>query len=76
MRVNLGGREVNAIEADFEIGQEPWNSYMLADGGQVRVKTVVQKLLKIVDDQGNPLYDENGDPQIIVRSNVIVAASE
>jgi hypothetical protein len=63
MKVKLGdGRDVNAIEVPFEIRREEWNDYELADGGRLRVKTVVHKILKVVDDSGKQFYDSNGDP--------------
>lgn len=77
MKVKLGdGRDVNAVEVPFEIRREEWNEYELADGGRLRVKTVVHKILKVVDDEGKQLYDANGDPIMIARNNVIVSASE
>lgn len=77
MKVKLGdGRDVNAIEVSFEIRREEWNDYELADGGQLRVKTVVHKILKVVDEDGKQVYDGNGDPIMIARNNVIISASE
>jgi hypothetical protein len=77
MKVKLGdGRDVNAIEVDFEIKREEWNEYELADGGRLRVKTVVHKILRVVDENGRQVYDANGDPVMIARNNVIISASE
>ncbi len=77
MKVKLGdGRDVNAIEVPFEIKREEWNEYELTDGGRLRVKTVVHKILKVVDEDGKQLYDNNGDPIMIARNNVIISASE
>jgi hypothetical protein len=77
LKVKLGdGRDVNAIEVDFEIKREEWNEYELADGGRLRVKTVVHKILRVVDENGRQVYDANGDPVMIARNNVIISASE
>ena len=70
------GRDVNAVEAAFDIKREDWNEYELTDGGRVRVKTVVQKILKVVDDEGRQVYDGNGDPIMIARNSVVISASE
>jgi hypothetical protein len=77
VRVKLGdGRDVSAIEVPFEIRREDWNEYELADGGRVRVKNVVHKILRVVDDDGKQVYDANGDPVMIARNNVVISASE
>lgn len=70
------GRDVNAMEVAFDIRREEWNEYELSDGGRVRVKTVVQKILKVVDDEGRQVYDANGDPIMIARNSVVISASE
>ena len=70
------GRDVNAMEVAFDIRREEWNEYELSDGGRVRVKTVVQKILKVVDDEGWQVYDANGDPIMIARNSVVISASE
>ena len=70
------GRDVNAMEVAFDIRREDWNEYELSDGGRVRVKTVVQKILKVVDDEGRQVYDANGDPIMIARNSVVISASE
>ena len=70
------GRDVNAMEVAFDIKREEWNEYELSDGGRVRVKTVVQKILKVVDDEGRQVYDANGDPIMIARNSVVISASE
>jgi hypothetical protein len=77
MKVKLAdGRDVNAVEVPFEIRREEWNDYELSDGGRVRVKTVVHKILRVIDEEGKQVYDQNGDPVMIARNNVIISASE
>jgi hypothetical protein len=67
---------VFAIEQTFETKREDWNEYDLADGGHVRVKTVVQRIYRVVDPQGVPQTDEQGDPRLLVRHGTIVSASD
>jgi hypothetical protein len=67
---------VHGIEQTFETAREDWNEYVLADGGRVRLKTVVQRIYRVVDDEGKPQHDEAGDPQLIVRHGTIVSASD
>ena len=76
VRLKLGDTEVDAIEQDFEIAREEWNEYRLADGGRVRVKTSVQKIFRLLDSEGKPLYSPEGDPQVLVRHVAEIVASE
>ena len=74
-RIPLGDQEVLAIEQEFEIGREDWNVYKLLDGGRVRVKTTVARISRIVDENGNQKYNDQGEPQLVVRHKVDIAAS-
>lgn len=76
VKLKIGDQEVDAIEQDFEIGREEWSEYKLLDGGVIRVKTSVQKIFRIVDAQGQPLISPEGDPQVLVRHNTQVVASD
>ena len=75
-RIKVGDREVNAREEDFEIVREGWNEYRLLDGGSVRVKTTVARIFRVLDDDGRPVYDQDGDPQVVVRHNTQIVAAE
>ena len=75
-RIKVGDREVNAREEDFEIVREDWNEYRLLDGGSVRVKTTVARIFRVLDDEGRPVYDQDGDPQMVVRHNTQIVAAE
>ena len=72
-KVKAGDQEVSAIEQDFEIGREEWNEYRLLDGGVVRVKTTVNRIYRVVDEQGNSRYNDDGSPMMIVshKSDVV-----
>ena len=74
VKLRLGDAEVNGIEQDFEIGREEWNEYKLLDGGVIRMKTSVQQIFKIVDDDGRPVYNAQGAHQMLIRhkSDVVV----
>ncbi len=75
-RIKVGDREVNAREEDFEIVREDWNEYRLLDGGSVRVKTTVARIFRVLDDDGRPLHDQDGDPQVVVRHNTQIVAAD
>lgn len=76
VKARLGEREVDVLEMDFQTAREEWNDYQLLDGGRVRVKTVVAKILWVVDDNGNKLYNDQGEPIILVRNQVQVISSQ
>jgi len=76
VRVKVGNQEYDAIEQQFEIGNEAWNEYRLFDGGVIRVKTSVQKIFRILDANGNPAYTADGDPHVMVRHSTQVVASD
>ena len=69
------GNLVDAIIQDFHnIGGEHWNEYDLEDGTRLKVKIVVNRVLRILDEDGNPATNENGDPLVRVSSNTHVDA--
>ncbi len=76
IKVKVGNVDRDAYEVDFEIGREEWNEYKLVDGGRVRVKTTVQKIARLLDAQGKPEFTPDGDPNVVVRHNTQVIASE
>ena len=73
IRINAGGQEVDAIEVDFEIAREEWNEYKLLDGGKVRVKTTVNRIMRVVDEKGNGRNNADGTPMFVVshKSDVV-----
>jgi hypothetical protein len=70
------GQTVDAIEVDFVPKSENWAEYDLADGGRVRVKTVVQRIFRIVDDEGRPTRTDDGDPAVVVRHGALIVSSD
>jgi hypothetical protein len=69
------GQTVDGVELAFTIVREEWNEYALADGGRVRVRTGVHKIFQIVDAKGTPARNQDGDPEVVVRSNLEVVSS-
>jgi len=63
-------------EIDFEIVKEDWNEYQLIDGTYMKLKTIVQKILWVLDDEGNRQFTMDGDPYLLVRSTNQVVATE
>lgn len=73
--VKAGNQEFLAIEQQFEVGREEWNEYKLLDGGTVRLKTNVQRIFRIVDEDANQLYNEQEEPNLLVRHRTDVVTS-
>ena len=76
VKVSVPGGERDAVEVSFDIKREDWNEYELADGGRVRVRATVVKILRILDAEGKPALTPEGDPWLVVRHNTHVVASE
>lgn len=71
-----GNVEQDAWEEEFETVREEWNVYRLLDGGTVRIKATPFKIFRLIDAKGNVLLTPDGDPQVVVRSNVQIVASD
>jgi hypothetical protein len=74
--VNVNGEDREAVEVDFEIQKEVWNEYASADGGHVRMRTSVTRILRVLDAEGRPAKNPEGDPLLIVQSQNVVIASD
>ena len=71
---NQHGETMPAIALDFEITRESWAVYKLLDGGTVRVKTTVTRILHHVDDEGRVKYNPDGSPAVTVQSKIDVVS--
>ncbi len=66
-KVPYKGQNVDGDDVSFTVVKEDWNTYQLHDGTEIRVRLIVQQVIKIpgeVDDQGKPVY--------VVRSNNVL----
>jgi hypothetical protein len=67
-KVNVGGNEFMAEEIEFESPDgEKWNKYLLHDGTELKLKTIVAEVLRI---EGQ--YTPNGDPMYTVNASIVV----
>ena len=68
VEIKIGEKSVQGTLVDFETVREEYNSYKLADGSMIRMKTVVTSIIRT--DEFTP----DGEPLYIVNSqNVLVA---
>jgi len=69
-KVNIGGQEFMANEVEFEAENEKWNTYVLHDGTQLKLKAVLAEVLRVEGQftpTGNPLYTVNAS--IVISTN-------
>jgi hypothetical protein len=65
-----GGPLVDAELIDVQQANEQWSQYLLADGTVIKLKVVVTEVWKVIGT-----YDNDGNPQYIVRSGNIVTVN-
>lgn len=74
-KVNINGKDYDAREEEFEIFREEWSEYRLLSGGRLRLKTVVQKILQVLDEDGKALMDEQGESVMFVKHGSIISST-
>ena len=68
MKVRLpDGREIEAMDVDFETMKEDWNEYKLEDGTILKFKTIVSSIVRT--EEYDPM---TGDPVYHVRSTNVL----
>lgn len=70
------GTEREGIEVDFDTIKEAWNEYRLEDGTRLRIKTVLIRAVRLLDENGQPAFTELGDPEVLVNTSVSVVGSQ
>ncbi|HEY7164030.1 MAG TPA: hypothetical protein VIB79_05685 [Candidatus Binatia bacterium] len=68
VEIKIGEKTVQGTLVDFETVREEYNTYKLADGSAIRMKTVVTSIIRTEE------FSPDGEPLYIVNSqNVLVA---
>jgi hypothetical protein len=70
------GTKAFGVEVDFEAARETSNSYTLADGTELRVRTLLTRVMKVVDTLGNPRTDESGNPIYYVNTGIEITVDD
>lgn len=71
------GKRLRGYEVEFKPVEESWSEYLLLpDGDKVRIKHTLLKLFRLVDDNDNPMFDQNGDPEVFVNGTVVVTSTK
>jgi hypothetical protein len=64
------GREIDAVELNFQTSGEHWNEYVLDDRSVVKIKLVVTSVVRLEGE-----YDANGAPVYLAQSTNVMAVS-
>jgi hypothetical protein len=75
-KVKVGDQELPARELEFETVNEPWSEYKLSGGGRVKSRSTLLRVYRVVDDNGKPAYQPDGQPYLIVTLAPQLIASE
>ncbi len=67
-----GNQKISVTEVDFDVVKEDWAEYLLSDGTKLRVKNVLMRAFMQVDEAGNIIYNENGEPNVIIVGNQVL----
>jgi len=67
IKVDIGGKKVDAVDLNFNTAREEWNEYELEDGTILRIKSIATKIIRQED-----AYNPEGDPIYHVKSTNIV----
>ena len=68
MKLNLGGKAVEAEKMDFKPIDENWSLYRLEDGTVVKLRLIVSEIFKLPG--ADPL---TGMPQFLAKSSNVMA---
>ena len=69
--IEYEGKPVEADEIDIVSESTPWHVFKLEDGTEVRVKTLLSKIVRVRNkfhDDGRPIYFLNVGPAMLVES--------
>jgi len=72
----FGGGEAPGLEVQFEPTREPWCEYKLLDGGSVKIRATAVKIYRVVDAQGKPTYQPDGQPAVVVSNQIQIVSSD
>ena len=66
-KVKIGGREVEAVLVEANQATERWNEYLLEDGSVLKIKLVLKKVFRVLNQ-----HDPNGNPIYLVESQNVL----
>lgn len=75
-KIAIGDKQFDGRDEPFETVREEWNEYKLADGRRVRAKLVIQRITQALDENGNVLCNEEGDPIIVAKHAIHILSAK
>jgi len=72
VKIQYNGAEYDAEEVDVKLQSELWNQYELADGGQLKIKTILVRVLKAKDGKGGYVRTDKGEMLYITDHQTFV----
>jgi len=69
-KIKFGGQEVSAELVEVGQTNEKWNEYLLDDGSVLKMKLVLKKVFRVIDQ-----YDPDGNPVYVAESQNIVTVN-
>ncbi len=68
--INVNGQDLEVIDVAFDpVKAETWNEYALADGGRIRIKLSVNRVLQVLEPDGSHARTPENDRYLVVQSN-------
>lgn len=68
MKVQYQGRQVEGESVDFLTRREDFNEYQLTDGKILKIKMVVTRIIRLVEEKA-----PDGSPVYLIQSQNVVA---
>jgi len=65
--LKYNGKDVTGESVGFTTDGEQWSQYSLADGSQMKVKTVMMDVVRLDDE-----YSEQGDPVYLFTAQQVI----
>lgn len=76
-RLAPNGELADLVEVGIEEAEgEGWNHYELEDGSTLKTKTILSHVLKAKDEDGETIYDEDGEPFYKVQFDSVIKLEE
>lgn len=70
VKINFGGREVEATPIEVNQSSERWNEYFLEDGSLVKMKLVLTKVFRVEGE-----YDKEDNPVYVIQSTNVTSVN-
>lgn len=70
------GSMAEGISLPFEVVNEAWHEYALADGGRVRTRSIAVRIMKMIDSSGEQRHNPDGSLMFMVQTAIASVVHE